>query len=390
MVARTHPECRAAGRSVGLSGMLLVALTISSTLAQGQAPCPPYYQPNACNYPPAVYNNCDVPAWAQSPNWNAVQPIPPGSQLYPPCETPCPPAVPAGSLCLDAVRSGRYLGGFEFLWMRAHFDQNVALIIDPPVGNTSVPFDYDRDLTPRAWLGWESCRGGGVRATYFGLDSQADSVAVTAVAGATPVYVYVYGAGGNLSRNAQAQVGETLTSQHQLNLQAWDIEATQRIEWHSLRATLGVGVRIATMDQYLRGDVRDGAGMLQESVSNDLQWEGAGPTMSLQASRCIAGSRLSIYGGLRGSLLMAEADQKIYEMKGAFTTELEDAASQTELITALEMSIGLQWSQALGAHADWFARVGYEAQAWFDAGGPVDSHSTLALDGVSLALGLRY
>jgi hypothetical protein len=54
------------------------------------------------------------------------------------------------------VAASAFYGGFEFLWMRANFDQNVALIIDPPVGNTAVAFDYDYELSPRSWLGWES------------------------------------------------------------------------------------------------------------------------------------------------------------------------------------------------------------------------------------------
>ncbi|WP_231612337.1 Lpg1974 family pore-forming outer membrane protein [Novipirellula galeiformis] len=300
------------------------------------------------------------------------------------------PEVATDSACDSAPRSGKLLGGMEFMWMRAHFDQNVAMIIDPPVGNTLVPFDYNYELSPRVWLGWQSLRGGGFRATYFRFDEQADSEAVTAVTGSTPVFVYVYGAGGNLSRNAQAQVGETLTSNHRLKLQALDLEATQRFGWNSLQGTLAGGVRIASIQQYMRGDVRDAGGVLQEAVSNDLNVEGAGPTISLQLRRGLGTSRLGVYGGLRGSLLMSETTQKIYEMKNVFTTELEDAAVHREVITALEMSMGLQWNQARGDHSHWFARGGYEGQAWFDAGGPVDSSSTISLDAITFALGMQF
>jgi hypothetical protein len=304
----------------------------------------------------------------------------------------CQPSLGANFSTLSPLSDricGLY-GGFEFLWMRANFDQNVALIIDPPVGNTLVPFSYSYELSPRVWLGWESCGGGGFRSTYFRFDEAADTEAVTAVVGSTPVFVYVYGAGGNLSRNAQANVGETLTSNHRLKIEALDLEATQRLNWKSLRATFGGGVRIARMDQHLRGDVTDGAGVLQETVTNDLQWTGAGPTVSLQIRRTIADSHLSMFGGLRGSLLMSETEQKIYEMKGAFTTELEDAATQREILTALEMSLGLQWTQTIGRHSHAFARGGYETQAWFDAGGPVDSHSTISLDAITFALGMQF
>ncbi len=110
------------------------------------------------------------------------------------------------------------------------------MIVDPPVGNTLVPFEYDYQLSPRAWLGWQSCNGLGFRATYFRFDESANREAVTAVAGATPVYLFVYGAGGNLSRNANANVGQTLVSNHSLKLGSLDLEATQFFRWRHSQA----------------------------------------------------------------------------------------------------------------------------------------------------------
>jgi len=46
-----------------------------------------------------------------------------------------------------------FYGGFEFAWLRASFGQDVALIIDPPVGNTLEPFHYENELSPRTWIG---------------------------------------------------------------------------------------------------------------------------------------------------------------------------------------------------------------------------------------------
>ncbi|MCM2374844.1 hypothetical protein [Aporhodopirellula aestuarii] len=298
----------------------------------------------------------------------------------------CEPGM-LGAGVLGNFAAGSY-GGFEFLWLRANFGQNVALIIDPPVGNTLVPFDYQSDLSPRAWLGWQSCRGTGVRFTYFGFDDSADPVSVTAVAGATPVFVNVFGAGSNLTRNANANVGETLTSQHQLKLQTYDIEATQQFCFASTQAMFGLGVRIAEMDQLLRADVHDAGGAAQEAVTNDLEFRGAGPTASLWLTRPIMSSRLSFYSNLRGAFLIGDTDQRIYEMKGAYTTELEDRAVHREILTNAECSVGLQFGQSLTPRCGCFLRVGYEAQVWLDAGGPVNSDSAIGLDGVTFATGL--
>ncbi|WP_236621304.1 hypothetical protein [Rhodopirellula sallentina] len=281
-----------------------------------------------------------------------------------------------------------FYGGFEFLWLRANFGQNVALIIDPPVGNTLVPFEYDNDLSPRAWLGWQSCRGTGFRFTYFSFDNEPDPVSVTAVTGATPVFVHVFGAGANLTRNANANVGSTLTSHHELKMQAYDIEATQQFCFASTQAMFGLGVRIAEIEQLLRGDVYDGGGVYEEAVRNDLKFQGAGPTASLWLTRQIMCSRFSFYSNLRGAFLIGDTDQRIYEMKGAYTTELEDRAIHREILTNAECSVGLQFGQSLTPRCGCFLRVGYEAQIWLDAGGPVNSDSSIGLDGVTFATGL--
>ncbi len=352
------------------------------------------------SYDPQCYgmSNFDPRSYAAPSDWNQFlhnvnsTPSPmaspsPGACYYvaPDCVEPAAPVVRPAPTDATGLQ-----GGFEFLWMRANFDQNVAMVIDPPVGNTLVPFNYDYELSPRTWLGWQSCRGSGFRATYFQFDQDADSESVTAVVGAAPVFVYVYGAGDNLSRNAQAVVGQTMTSQHSLDLRAIDLEATQRFRWSTITGVLGGGLRMAQIDQFLLGQVRDGAGVLQEAVSNDLQLSGVGPTLSVQFTRMLAETRLGIYVGARGSMLMSETNQAIYEMKGAFTTELEDRASQREVLTVLEMAIGLQWTQSLNQYSHWFARAAYETQGWFDAGGPVDSHSTIGLDAITLALGVQF
>ncbi|WP_236624743.1 hypothetical protein [Rhodopirellula sp. SWK7] len=304
----------------------------------------------------------------------------------------CGPADVASMPTFGSGRFGNFApgfyGGFEFLWLRANFGQNVALIIDPPVGNTLVPFDYEHDLSPRAWLGWQSCRGTGVRFTYFSFDDEPDPVSVTAVVGATPVFVNVFGAGSNLTRNANANAGETLTSQHELKLQTYDIEATQQFCFASTQAMFGLGVRVAEMNQLLRGDVHDGGGVLQEAVTNDLDFAGAGPTASLWLTRQIMCSRFSFYSNMRGAFLIGDTDQRIYEMKGAYTTELEDRAIHREILTNAECSVGLQFGQSLTPRCGCFLRVGYEAQVWLDAGGPVNSDSSIGLDGVTFATGL--
>jgi hypothetical protein len=296
-----------------------------------------------------------------------------------------------GNNCVPVIPARRFYGGFEFLWMRPHFDQNVAMIVDPPIGNTLTPFHYESNLVPRAWLGWQStCSGAGFRTTYWRFDASAAEERATAVAGATPVYLFVYGAGGNLSRNAYADLGETLVSNHSLMLHTLDFEGTQQFSLASLQCLAGFGVRIAEMDQHLRGEIYDATNSLWEVVTNDLSFQGAGPTVSLQIQRSLGNSRFSVFNGLRGAFLFSDTQQGIYEMKDGFANELTDVAKQTEVLSMGELALGMQYSQCIGPRAQLFVRGNYECQAWFDVGGPVDSHSTVAFSGIGLATGMLY
>ncbi len=356
----------------------------------------PYYPSHGLTTPRTAFDGNGCSSFQQP---SSPQPIHQGYFPLPPQSAPClAPSVCAGGcgswpedqrLYSDVSVRG-FHGGLELIWIRPNFDQNVAMIVDPPVGNMLVPFEYDYQLSPRAWLGWQSCNGIGFRATYFRFDESANREAVTAVAGATPVYLFVYGAGGNLSRNANANIGQTLVSNHALKLSLLDLEATQLFRWRQSQAILGMGVRIADMEQTARGEVFNAGGALEEVVRNDLDLAAAGPTLSAQLTRGIGASHFGIFAATRASLLVSETEQRIYEMKGAFTTELEDIAIQREILGNLELGLGLQYEQAIGQSASMFVRTGYECQLWLDAGGPVDSHSTVGLDGITLALGLHF
>jgi hypothetical protein len=77
-------------------------------------------------------------------------------------------------------------------------------------------------------------------------------------------------------------------------------------------------------------------------------------------------------------------------MKDGYATELTDIANRTEILSMGELALGVQYSTCIGPRAQFFVRGSYECQAWFDVGGPVDSHSTVSFDGIGLATGLLF
>lgn len=274
--------------------------------------------------------------------------------------------------------------------LRVHHDQNVAMIIDPVPGNRSIPFNYGYTFSPRVWLGTQRVQGVSFRASYWYFEDRADRETATSVVGSTPIYLFVYGAGDNLTRNAYADLGETLSSVHRTRLQTLDFELMDTINCANWCWLPSAGLRLAEIDQDLRGDVYNAGGILQETVTNELNLLAAGPTMAVVANRRLDQTPWAFYGKARGSLLFSRTRQEIYEMKNTGADQVRDRAYQNEIISVFEMGLGIQhgriWSNGLVTTI----AAGYELQAWRDVGGPVDSNSTLGLDGLTSRIALCF
>jgi len=328
------------------------------------------------------------------------------------------PVACAPVTCAPAPQPLGIYGGFDFLFIRPHFDNNVAFVIDPPSGNTLQTYDYDYEFSPRAYLGWQDqCSGFGLRFGFWNFDADAGPYSATSYAVFEPIFVNVQGASGNLFRAATAEfdagVSQTLTAQHELELQVYDLEMTQAFCARGWNFLGGVGVRFANIDQLMHAEARrDSDNELLAVVSNDLSVEGVGPTVSLQAFRPLGKSRFSAFGGVRGSLLLADTQQSIYNgyygnwdndagpdgipgngddvvTPDTYAT-LTDRADQSEVITNFELQLGVQYQLPITSRCDLILRSAYETQTWFDVGGPVDSHSTLSFDGISFMTGLMF
>jgi hypothetical protein len=134
--------------------------------------------------------------------------------------------------------------------------------------------------------------------------------------------------------------------------------------------------------------VTDGLSGFSELVRNDHDFEGIGPTISLEMVRPFLADRFAIYGSLRGSILLGDASQKITEIKNGGADVVMDTVSQDDILSIGETELGLQYSHPWRESAVLFVRGGYEGQVWWGAGGPTDTDSNMGLDGISLSLGI--
>ncbi|QDU80414.1 hypothetical protein Pla110_21430 [Polystyrenella longa] len=290
----------------------------------------------------------------------------------------------------DCCRSS-YYAGFEFMWLQPNFQENVGIVLDPPPNdNIVIPFDYDYEFAPRVWAGWETCDGFGFRFTYWQFDHDLASSQLY-VEPTQLALIEVFEANGQLTRNAFAGPGETLETSHSMNLQTADFEFTSRHNFCKHNVLVGAGLRYGKMDQQMIGTAYDNGGMLDEQVNHKHGFEGFGPTVSIDWNRPFDScGGLSVYSRARGSILFGEAYQDVHEIKNGGANVGYDTYRGDESLAIGELGLGMQYAMLVGCNTEMFVRGGYEAQLWWDAGGPLRTQGDMALHGLTLGFGINH
>ncbi|MBW3596337.1 MAG: hypothetical protein KY475_03570 [Planctomycetes bacterium] len=284
--------------------------------------------------------------------------------------------------CPSCCRTSGLYGGAEALWIKPHFQDESAFVIDGSRLDEVVPFDYDFEASPRFWLGYVGCSGLGARARYWTFDGDSTASGVFVDDGEA----FAFSAGDVLRRRLAAGPGDAAFAQHDLELETIDLEATQQFNRANLMMLAGAGLRYVRVEQDYLVQFTDPLGP-QDSLLHNHDFEGIGPTAALELWRPIGGYGFSLYGALRGSVLFGELNQQITETTGGlvFTERRHDV---DETLAIGEVALGLQWTGAGIYNTDFFVRSGWEGQYWNGAGNANSTEGDMGLQGLTLAIGL--
>jgi hypothetical protein len=293
------------------------------------------------------------------------------------CCTPCEPCCESSCYA-----------GFAAVWIRPHFHQDTAFVIDPTSTCVSRSFDRNFEITPRVWLGYTDCDGFGVRAQYWQYDHDADPQSIVGTATNTPISATVFSAVPNHVHSIFADADETLIAQHSLLLQAFDLEATKQFRRCRSSAVAGIGLRYARMEQEFNARVFDDGGAFAAQVVNQHDFEGIGPTASLWLHQQFGCSNWGGYGSLRGSVLFGDRNDTVSAVTVGDPTENHFYNSR-DVMGIGEIGFGVQYSRCVTGNSIVFVRGGYEGQIWFDAGGPLSIDGNLGLEGLVLSFGVE-
>jgi hypothetical protein len=375
---------------------------------------------------------------ASTPTSTSTDQNPPAKtdDSLPPASVPAPAAQacagPSTLLCAcdsdEPSREGYFYAGAAATFFRPRFEGTsggslspLRLLSNPNpfFANLVVPLtptgggnlEYDRETDGRFWLGFETEYGLGLRGRTSLYRSNSNSI----------------GAAASGSGNAIAGLFTTTASEvdnlvAKLDMDVTDIDATYEFRGCGWSVLGGVGARYANLRR--RADLASTfsqtdnvAGILtvvsNQSLSQELDeaFRAWGPTVALEARRCVA------WGQLRAA---AFVNTRVSWLSGntSFDTSTQSSASTQQFVvgigpitpltttntasqlsselrnstTVLELELGLEagWRTKIG---EFFVRGSWEGQEWRHGGSVIGTggvNDNLYLTGWTIGAGWRY
>lgn len=166
--------------------------------------------------------------------------------------------------------------------------------------------------------------------------------------------------------HGKAAVGGLAPLNTSIDMDALDLEAT-------------LDQQLCNWDILVSGGIRYGRAEISPAA-NVFRFEGLGPTVSLEAARCIGDRGLYLVGNARAALLFGE----VFQIGAGPTSTIDD-----ELTTVLENQLGIGYRRELG-RADLNVRAVWESQFWLNEAGTAIAGSNLGFTGPTFSVEARF
>lgn len=322
------------------------------------------------------------------------------------CDTGCCETVGCGDVC-GAAAGGCY-AGIELTYLKPYHEHNTAYNEQDSLGTDSEFFSenyqYDNELSPRVFVGWENCCGTGLAVTWWHFDHDASPLDVTPITSsvvATPIFGEsnaISSTTANAGRGLAIDGDPTQTMAMRTGLEAYtiDLEGTKTNSFCCWDLGVSCGLRYARIEQSTFANVNDVPDGQIGQLSYNQSFEGFGPTLSLYAFRPLS-CTCGVFGKARGSVLCGDGRSNlttaITTPGTAPTTAVFTAdTGRDDVMPILEMQIGWRWQGAAspGKSCVPFLTTAFEGQFWHGAGNANSEEGSLGFFGLTSAAGVKW
>lgn len=269
-------------------------------------------------------------------------------------------------------RAGFY-GGMGIVFARPHFKESFQYSqTNLQTGQQSLfPFDYDYAATPRAWLGFRTPSGVGVMSRYWQFDQSGNSSFDTAdganLYGAHAVTIIFP------ANIFAAFPGESLTTENSLLTQILELYGTADFQFQGIEATGGVGLRYVQLAQEVAARVTDPAGTPTGLLYWVREFEGFGPSITLDAKRRLGRLPISAVVSGGGAFLFGNKtiDRTVFgDQSIPPAAPFLSLLKADEVVGVGELSVGLEAAKRFRNGNQMLVRGTYEGSLWAEAGAP--------------------
>jgi len=288
-------------------------------------------------------------------------------------------------------------GGLYFVYesviVQPYFSQNTsALVTGPGTAQKVREFNWNMEYSSRIEIGnVDPCEGTGWRVRYWNFDHSTDDRDVVSAGVTLDIDPNSFDGGIVIA------AGDTAAATHSLRMSVLDMEFLKRDIDAEGGFTASFGLRYARIDQWLHASDTDAAGVLQNRLRQQHNFEGIGPTIAAEYLKRFDCSDWGMFINARGALLYGDSNLR-YDRRtpDALASTVVDINDQ-DLLAVTEMQIGLDYRRPTCSCHEFFLRVALEAQYWANAGsasGEQDDDSAQDADlgflGITIATGLDW
>ncbi len=241
--------------------------------------------------------------------------------------------------------TGGLFGSIEITFLQPAFS-GVQSVFASGTGRT---LDTSYETGIRYVLGYVSDSGLGVRGRYWSFDNNSDF--------SPPYAPSVFG--------IHVQAADTeVTMSHRMR--HWDLDVSGGLQYGKLEYSN------PSLSLYGPGTVK---------------FEGVGPTASCNVRRSLGKSGFSLFGNVRGSLMIGDIET------ASLLLNIPAGSIEDEVMTVVENQLGVAWNYQLPNQMLLEVRTAWETQYWMNSTLEDDFYgigSNLALMGPTLGVELRY
>ncbi len=285
----------------------------------------------------------------------------------------------------EILKTGRYFGNLELLYLKPYFQNNTAITVEGPSTGFSKPFDYGYDTGNRFLVGFESKYGPGIQLNYFQYDHQSRPASFTSSGGYQGESSTWMMGPGRWSRLQTANDGDTLTTEHSLEVQNFGVSFFKDWKLPISRLGGGFGIQYVSIEQDLQSRLTDSAGTQIGSLSARHELRAFGPKLEFKYFRPVGHTKLEIIGGFSGAVLFGNRDQTVMNTA---TSDISRIGAD-EFVLIVDVIGGLQYVHKYADNRSFYARVTLMSQAWLGGGTAIVPQDDLGFRGVGFAFGIN-